>query len=74
MLTEKAREGRLRRKLAKTGHRLCKTPRGSWLHAYYGAGYMIVNASNIAVSGIFGREYSDTLEDAEAFAATAGGL
>lgn len=35
---------------------------------------MIVDDSNIVVSGLSSREYSDTLEDAEAFAATAGGF
>lgn len=67
----KRREDRARRQLARMGYRLNKTPTRSWLRAYYGPGYMILDG-NTVVSGCFGREYSDTLERVEEFIADAG--
>ncbi len=73
MRTDKIREDRARRTLARNGYRLRKTPARSWLRQAYGPGYMIIdNARNFVVSGCTAYEYSDTLEDVEAFAATAG--
>ncbi|RWO85753.1 hypothetical protein [Mesorhizobium sp.] len=62
----KAREDRARRRLARLGYRLNKTPSRSWLRAYYGPGYMILDGSTV-VSGCSDREYSDTLERVEDF-------
>ncbi len=69
--SEKIREGRARRALAKLGYRLTKTPARSWLRKYYGAGYMIVGTfatigANVVLCGSFNREYELSLEDVEA--------
>lgn len=67
--TDKIREDRVRRRLAKDGYRLTETPSRSWLRKHYRPGYMIVdNATNTVISGCIYREYSDKLEDVEAFA------
>lgn len=66
MDSEKIRETRARRALAKHSLRLIKTPSRSWLRAEYGSGYMILADGNTVVSGFIGHEYSDTLEDVEA--------
>jgi hypothetical protein len=63
----KVREDRARRALIKHDHKLCKTPARSWLRAYYGPGYEIVNAYNTVVLGCIHRNYSATLEDVEDF-------
>jgi hypothetical protein len=42
--SQKTREDRVRRNLAKSGLYLRKTPSRSSLRKYYGAGYMIINA------------------------------
>ncbi|MER9223778.1 hypothetical protein NKI48_34030 [Mesorhizobium sp. M0644] len=62
----KTREDRARRRLARLGYRLNKTPSRSWLRAEYGPGYMILDG-NTVVSGCSGRQYSDTLERVEEF-------
>ncbi|RWF41834.1 MAG: hypothetical protein EOS65_10855 [Mesorhizobium sp.] len=69
MLTDKIREDRVRRSLAKDGYCLKKTPARSWRREHYGVGYMIFQTDrNIGVSGYSPQPYSDTLEDVEAFA------
>ena len=65
----KIREDRVRRRLTKAGFRLNKTPARSWLR-YYGPGYMILDHRNNVVSGCRDRQYQNTLEDVEAFAAS----
>lgn len=70
MTTEKSRENRARTALAKRGFYLRKTPARSWLRAYYGPGYMVLNCGTV-VLGCAGREYTATLEDVEAFLADA---
>jgi len=67
----KTRESRQRRRLAKLGLRLQKTPARSFLRYYYGSGYQILNDRNIVVSGCREREYMMTLNDVEAFRSTA---
>jgi hypothetical protein len=42
--SQKTREDRVSRSLAKSGLDLRKTPSRSSLRKYYGAGYMIINA------------------------------
>lgn len=68
MITEKSRENRARRALAKLGLSLRKTPARSWLRTYYGPGYMVLSGGTV-VSGCASREYSDRLEDVEALLA-----
>lgn len=68
MTSEKNREDRVRRALAKDGYRLCKTPARSWRRECHGVGYMIVDETNNVVSGSGAMPFSDTLEDVEAFA------
>ena len=43
MTSDKIREDRLRRRLAKAGYRLAKTPARSWLRQEYGPGYMVLD-------------------------------
>ncbi|MER9927180.1 hypothetical protein NKJ84_30830 [Mesorhizobium sp. M0048] len=62
----KIREDTARRRLARLGFRLNKTPSRSWLRAEYGPGYIILDG-NTVVSGCSGHEYSDTLERVEEF-------
>lgn len=62
----KKREDRARRQLARLGLRLSKTPTRSWLRAYYGPGYQILDGTTV-IAGCHGREYSDTLERVEEF-------
>lgn len=66
MRSEKSHENYLRRKLAKHGYRLIKTPSRSWLRSYYPVGYMILDG-NTVVSGCSEREYVDTLLDVHKF-------
>ncbi len=68
MLSGKIREDRLRRRLAKTGYRLAKTPSRSWLRQEFGVGYMVVSDRNFVHEGCWSRPYEATLEQAEAFA------
>ena len=69
MTSIKIREDRLRRRLAKGGYSLCKTPSRSWLRHEYGAGYMIADHNRYVVAGGYGlNPYSVSLDEAEAFA------
>jgi hypothetical protein len=64
--TEPNRERRLRRKLAKAGYRLMKTPSRSALRRYQPVGFALLYAArNIH---ILGDRYSATLDDVELFA------
>lgn len=63
------REERLRRKLRRLDHILCKTPPTHWSRPFHGVGYQIVSASNYVVAGCGNREFEMTLEEAEEFAA-----
>lgn len=65
--SEKTRESRARRALAKLGYRLHKTPARSWLRSHYGAGYMITE-NNCIVAGCYNHEYEITLTKVEDFA------
>jgi hypothetical protein len=67
-VSEKAREDRVRRALAKHGYVLKKTPARSWQRAHYPVGYQIVDDRNTVVAGCYQREYEDTLERVEWFA------
>ena len=69
--TNKTREDRVRRRLVKMGYLLHKTPARSSLRGSYGIGYMVVTRNNTVVAGCCGHDYSETLEDVEAFAAEA---
>jgi len=64
----KIREDRVRRRLAKDGYRLAKTPARSWLRSEYGPGYMVLDPANIVRLGGGHRVYDATLDEAEAFA------
>ncbi len=64
MSSEKTREDRCRRRLARRGLQLTKTPSRSWLRAYYGPGYMVCK-NNTVVYGCYHREYDLTLEEVE---------
>jgi hypothetical protein len=63
-----AREGRVRRALAKYDMILKKTPSRSWMRKVHAAGYMVVDDHNMVVSGAHSREYEDTIESVEYFA------
>jgi hypothetical protein len=67
-VSEKKREDRARRALAKHGLILKKTPSRSWLRQHYGPGYMIIDYRNCVISGACNREYEDTLEHIEWYA------
>jgi len=69
MTTEKYRENRVRRLLARKGFRLNKSPSRSTYRQWFGSGYMIVDDRNCVVSGATNRPYSDSLADVEAFVA-----
>lgn len=64
----KIREDRLRRHLAKTGHRLAKTPSRSWLRQEYGPGYMVVDHNNVVREGCWHHPNEATLDQVKAFA------
>lgn len=66
--SEKNREDRVRRALAKHDYVLKKTPARSWLREYYGPGYMIIDDSNTVVEGCSSRGYESDLERVEWFA------
>jgi hypothetical protein len=68
MTTIKIREDRLRRRLAKAGQRLAKTPSRSWLRQEHGLGYMVLDHTNTVRLGCGHHEYDATLDEAEAFA------
>lgn len=62
----KSREDRVRRKLAKSGHRLNKTPARSSLRQEHGAGYQVTKGRYI-VLGCGARPFMAKLEQVEAF-------
>ncbi|WP_191058748.1 hypothetical protein [Geminicoccus harenae] len=64
----KTRGNRLRRRLTQLGRWLRKTPARSWRRAHYPVGYQIREFNNVRL-GCGYRQYQDTLEEAEAFAA-----
>jgi hypothetical protein len=64
--SEVNRESQLRRRLAKAGYRLLKTPARSALRRYRPPGFAVLHAAkNIH---ILGDQYSATLKDVELFA------
>lgn len=65
-ISEKSRESRARRQLAKLNYWLTKTPSRSWLRDYSRPGYMVLS-SNYVVLGCCNREYQATLEQVEDF-------
>ena len=66
MPTEKSREDYERRRLAKLGLRLKKSPARSFLTDWYGPGYQILQG-NVVIAGCSSREYQMTLEQVEEF-------
>ncbi|WP_319796608.1 hypothetical protein [Nitrobacter sp.] len=70
MTAIKSREDRLRRRLAKLGLRLAKTPARSSLREFYGPGYMVVDDTNTARLGASQRAYEASLEEVEEFASS----
>ena len=69
MMSLASREARSRRLLAKSGHRLQKTPARFWTRQHYCPGYMVLTGSNLVVLGCSRYEYDGTIEEIEAFAA-----
>lgn len=68
--TNRNREDRLRRTLAKSDYRLVKgPPANSYERKNYGVGYMVVDRNNTVVEGCIGRAYSSSLDEVAAFAA-----
>lgn len=66
MSTEKNREDRARRLLAKHGYRLEKTPSRAWERQYYGPGYMIISCyDNIVRWGYGPRQWMLSLDEVE---------
>jgi hypothetical protein len=63
----KIREDRIRRRLAKFGYHLNKTPSRSWLRKHHGPGYTVTR-DNTVVLGCEGREFSAKLDEVETFA------
>lgn len=59
-------ESAIRRRLAKAGYRLQKTPSRHWTR-YYGEGYMVMDDCNVAVMGARQRPYEATLDDVREF-------
>jgi hypothetical protein len=66
-VSEKTREDRVCRELVKHGLALIKIPSRFWLRDFYAPGYMILEG-NIVVSGVYQRQYEDTLEHVEWYA------
>jgi hypothetical protein len=62
--TEKVRENRLRRRLARRGYQLSKSRRRDTRAIDFG-GYMILNDRNVAVAGATPRAFCLTLDDVE---------
>jgi len=66
----KLRENSARRKLAKAGMSLKKTPSRSWLREQFGPGYMVIDIyTNTAVLGAGSHAFDATLDDVEDFLA-----
>lgn len=61
-------ERKVRRDLAKTGHRLEKTPARSWLRREYGVGYQVTR-NNTVEFGAWNRPYQATLIEVQEWAA-----
>lgn len=70
MKTIASHEARIRRSVARAGHRLVKTPSRHWTRPIYGSGYMVIDRTNTVVLGSARREYDATLAEAEEFAAS----
>jgi hypothetical protein len=68
MTSDKTRENRARRMLAKFGFQLKKSPTRSWERQYYGPGYMILR-NNWVKWGCSNRQWDMTLDEVEAIAA-----
>lgn len=62
-------ESAIRRRLAKAGYRLEKTPSRHWSRSWYGPGYMVIDGTNTVRLGAFQRAYEATLEDVRDFVA-----
>ncbi|WLR98662.1 hypothetical protein [Shinella sumterensis] len=65
------RESAARRSLKKQGYSLRKTPARSNEREAFGVGYMVVDDRNTVVLGANNHPHSATLDEVEAFAATA---
>lgn len=61
-------ESAIRRRLAKAGFRLQKTPAAHWTRAESGPGYEIVDDHNMLILGSSHRPYDATLNDVREFA------
>ena len=61
-------ESTIRRRLAKAGFRLQKTPARHWTR-HYGEGYMVTDDTNTVRLGACRRPYDGTLDDVREFVA-----
>lgn len=66
------RERCVRRRLARSNMRLLKSPSRSHARAWYGPGYMVVNAENYVVLGASNRAFEATLDQVSAWVAATG--
>ncbi|ADH89250.1 hypothetical protein Snov_2903 [Ancylobacter novellus DSM 506] len=62
-------ESTIRRRLAKVGFRLQKTPAHHWTRAEFGTGYEVVDEGDMLILGCSQRPYDATLEDVRTFVA-----
>lgn len=62
-------ESTIRRRLAKAGFRLQKTPSSHWTRDRYGPGYMVIDDTNTVRLGAGQRPYDAALDDVREFAA-----
>lgn len=68
IMTEKARENRVRRKLLRNDYILAKTPGRSSLREYDGVGFMVKDLNNRTVLGCNDRGYEASLREVEKWA------
>ncbi|MDQ0349388.1 hypothetical protein [Ancylobacter vacuolatus] len=62
-------ESAIRRRLAKAGFRLQKTPARHWTRNEYGPGYIVTDDTNTVRLGATQRPYDATLDEVREFAA-----
>ncbi|WP_454684878.1 hypothetical protein [Ancylobacter moscoviensis] len=62
-------ESTIRRRLAKAGFTLQKTPSRHWTRDWYGPGYMVIDDTNTVRLGATHRPYDGRLEDVREFVA-----
>jgi hypothetical protein len=59
-------ENRTRRRLARLGFRLAKTPARSWVRQYHEPGYVVLKGNTCRCGGLI-RPYDATRDDVDAF-------